>query len=64
MHRDQKITLGEMRANNGPRLLIVYCSDHKCLPFDHYQFLTLARSRQALGFGAPLLLQGLRSRRR
>ena len=30
MHRDQKITLGEMRANNGPRLLIVYCSDHKC----------------------------------
>ena len=30
MQRQQKITLWEMRANNGPRLLIVYCSDHKC----------------------------------
>jgi hypothetical protein len=30
MERQQKITLGEMRANNGPRLLIVYCSDYKC----------------------------------
>jgi hypothetical protein len=30
MQREQKITLGEMRSNNGPRLLIVYCSDFKC----------------------------------
>ena len=28
--REQKITLGEMHANNGPRLLIVYCSNFKC----------------------------------
>lgn len=26
----QKITLGEMRSNGGPRLLIVYCADFKC----------------------------------
>ena len=26
----QKITLGEMRSGNGPRWLIVYCSDFKC----------------------------------
>ena len=30
MMREQKITLGEMRANDGPRLLIVYCGDFKC----------------------------------
>ncbi len=30
MQRQQKITLGEMRADNGPRLLIVYCGDFKC----------------------------------
>jgi hypothetical protein len=30
MPRPQKITLGEMRSNNGPRRLIVYCGDHKC----------------------------------
>ena len=30
MKNEQKITLGEMRANNGPRRLIVYCSDFKC----------------------------------
>jgi hypothetical protein len=30
MMREQKITLGEMRANNGPRRLLVYCSDFKC----------------------------------
>jgi hypothetical protein len=30
MMREQKITLGEMRANNGPRRLVVYCSDFKC----------------------------------
>ena len=30
MKREQKITLGEMRSNNGPRRLIVYCSDFKC----------------------------------
>jgi hypothetical protein len=28
--RDLKITLGEMRSSNGPRWLIVYCSDFKC----------------------------------
>lgn len=28
--REQIITLGEMRANGGPRLLIVYCTDQKC----------------------------------
>jgi hypothetical protein len=28
--REQNITLGEMRANNGPRRLVVYCSDFKC----------------------------------
>jgi hypothetical protein len=27
MQREQKITLGEMRANNGPRLLIFCCID-------------------------------------
>jgi hypothetical protein len=30
MQRQQKITLGEMRSDNGPRRLIVYCSDFKC----------------------------------
>ena len=30
MKREQKITLGEMRSDNGPRRLIVYCSDFKC----------------------------------
>ena len=30
MAREQKITLGEMRSGNGPRWLIVYCSDFKC----------------------------------
>ena len=30
MQRQQKITLGEMRSGNGPRRLLVYCSDHKC----------------------------------
>ena len=30
MPREQKITLGEMRSDNGPRRLIVYCSDFKC----------------------------------
>ena len=30
MQREQKITLGEMRSNGGPRLLIVYCADFKC----------------------------------
>jgi hypothetical protein len=30
MQHPQKITLGEMRAGNGPRLLIVYCGDHEC----------------------------------
>ena len=30
MQRPEKITLGEMRSNDGPRLLIVYCSDFKC----------------------------------
>jgi hypothetical protein len=30
MMREQKITLGEMRTNNGPRRLVVYCSDFKC----------------------------------
>jgi hypothetical protein len=30
MMLEQKITLGEMRANNGPRRLVVYCSDFKC----------------------------------
>jgi hypothetical protein len=30
MQRQQKITLGEMRSNGGPRLLIVYCADFKC----------------------------------
>jgi hypothetical protein len=28
--RDQKITIEEMRADNGPRWLIVYCGDYKC----------------------------------
>jgi hypothetical protein len=27
--REQKITLGEMRAS-GPRRLLVYCGDYKC----------------------------------
>jgi hypothetical protein len=30
MQRAEKITLGEMRSNDGPRLLIVYCADFKC----------------------------------
>ena len=30
MAREQKITFGEMRSGNGPRWLIVYCSDFKC----------------------------------
>jgi hypothetical protein len=30
MQREQKITLGEMRSNGGPRRLIVYCSDFQC----------------------------------
>ena len=30
MKRQQKITLGEMRSSNGPRRLIVYCSDYQC----------------------------------
>jgi hypothetical protein len=30
MQQTQKITLGEMRSNGGPRRLIVYCSDFKC----------------------------------
>jgi hypothetical protein len=29
MQREQKITLGEMRAS-GPTRLIVYCADYKC----------------------------------
>jgi hypothetical protein len=28
--RDQKISWGEMNSSNGPRWLIVYCSDFKC----------------------------------
>lgn len=28
--RERKITLGEMRSNGGPPLLIVYCADFKC----------------------------------
>jgi hypothetical protein len=31
MQRQQKITLGEMRSNNGPTRLIVYCSDFNAL---------------------------------
>jgi hypothetical protein len=30
MKREQKITLGEKRANNRRTRLIVYCSDFKC----------------------------------
>lgn len=30
MLREQKITLGELRSNGGPRVLIVYCSDFTC----------------------------------
>jgi hypothetical protein len=30
MQRPQKITLREMRADNGPRRLLVYCGDYKC----------------------------------
>jgi hypothetical protein len=30
MKREQKITFGEMRSDNGPRRLIVYCGDYKC----------------------------------
>jgi hypothetical protein len=30
MQRREKITLGEMRSDNGPRRLLVYCSDFKC----------------------------------
>jgi hypothetical protein len=30
MQRPQKITLREMRADNGPRRLLVYCGDDKC----------------------------------
>lgn len=30
MQRQQKITLGEMRSDNGPTRLLVYCSDHTC----------------------------------
>jgi hypothetical protein len=30
MRRQQKITLGEMRANCRPTRVLVYCSDHKC----------------------------------
>ena len=30
MKREQKITLGEMRSDNGPRRLINYCADFKC----------------------------------
>lgn len=30
MQREQKITLGEMRSDNGPRRLLVYCSDFRC----------------------------------
>jgi hypothetical protein len=28
--RQQKITLGEMRSDNGPRRLLIYCADYKC----------------------------------
>jgi hypothetical protein len=30
MQRQQKITLGEMRSDNGPRRLHVFCGDYKC----------------------------------
>jgi hypothetical protein len=30
MMREQRITLGEMRSDNGPRRLIVYCSNFEC----------------------------------
>lgn len=30
MKKSQKVTLGEMRSNGGPRRLIIYCSDFKC----------------------------------
>ena len=30
MQRQQKITLGEMRSDGGPRRLLIYGGDHKC----------------------------------
>jgi hypothetical protein len=30
MQRQQKITLGEMRSDGGPRRLQIYCGDYKC----------------------------------
>jgi hypothetical protein len=30
MQRQQKITVGEMRADDGHRRLLVYCGDYKC----------------------------------
>jgi hypothetical protein len=30
MQREQKITLGQMRSDDGPRRLIVYCGEYKC----------------------------------
>ncbi len=30
MQQSQKLTLGEMRSDNGPHRLIIYCADFKC----------------------------------
>ena len=30
MQPEQKMTLGEMRSDHGPRRLIIYCGDYSC----------------------------------
>jgi hypothetical protein len=55
MKREQ-ITLGEMRSNGGPRLLIVYYADFK---WSHRQLFAMARSRPAVGSGAQVYLHRL-----
>jgi len=43
MEREQKITLGEMRAN-GTRGLLIYCTDYRC---SHSVTLSPAEKREA-----------------
>ena len=60
MQRAEKITLGEMRSNSGPRLLIVYCADFKCSHSVIISSSLWPDRRPAVRSGAQVYLQGLR----
>ena len=59
MKRAQKITLGEMRPGNGPRRLIVYCSDFQCSHSVVIDAAPWGDNYQPVGSGAEIHLQGL-----